>query len=63
MPKDYIDIVKDLKLDLVKDLGLMGWSKDGIFIQPNITAHQVQAIARLVAARHGRPEPVFYECR
>jgi hypothetical protein len=58
-PKIFIDIVKDLKLNLEKDLGITGWTPDGIFIRPEITIQQVQNIARLIHAKHGRKEPIF----
>jgi hypothetical protein len=54
-----MDVVKDLKLSLEKDLGITGWTKDGIFIRPEIEVRQVQNIARLVHAKHGRICPEF----
>jgi hypothetical protein len=56
----YIDIVHDLGLDPEKDLGIKGWNADGIFLNEVITVAQVQNIARLVHARHGRPCPKFF---
>ncbi len=53
-----IDIVKDLGLNL-KDLGVTGWTSDGIFLRDDITISQVQNIARLVHAKNGRPCPEF----
>jgi hypothetical protein len=58
-----VDLAKDLHLDLKKDLGVDSWSADGIFIRPDITIDQVQNIARLIHAKHGRPCPEFRECR
>jgi hypothetical protein len=58
-PKIFIDIVKDLKLNPEKDLGITGWTPDGIFIRPDITIQQVQTLARLIHAKHGRKEPIF----
>ena len=58
----FLDVEKDLGLDLKKDLGIFAWSKDGIFIRPDITVKQVQNIARLIHAKHGRPCPEFREC-
>jgi hypothetical protein len=57
--KIFIDIVKDLKLNPEKDLGITGWTPDGIFIRPDITIQQVQTLARLIHAKHGRKEPIF----
>jgi len=61
-PAEVVDVVKDLKLDLHKDLGCYSWTENGIFIRSDITIDQVQNIARLVAAKHGR-EVDFNECR
>jgi len=58
-----LDLEKDLKLDLKKDLGIYSWTADGIFIRPDITVDQVQNIARLVHAKRGRVCPKFLECR
>jgi hypothetical protein len=58
-PAKVLDLVKDLRLDLGRDLGCTAWTQDGIFIKPDITYTQIQNIARLVAAKHGRPAPVF----
>ena len=58
----FIDVEKDLKLNLEKDLGITGWTRDGIFIRPDITIKQVQNIARLIHAKHGRPCPDFRQC-
>ena len=58
-PAKVVDLVKDLHLDLEKDLGVTSWTADGIFIRPDIRVGQVQNIARLVAAKHGRPCPEF----
>jgi len=52
-PDAFINVTKDLKLDLKKDLGCMGWSPDGIFILPDITIDQVRNIRRLVEAKNG----------
>jgi hypothetical protein len=62
-PAGVVDLVKDLKLDLRKDLGVDSWTENGIFIRPDITIDQVQNIAKLVAAKNGCSEPVFRECR
>lgn len=58
----WIDVEKDLGLDLKKDLGCRGWDKNGIHILPEISIEQVRDIARLVAAKHGRGVN-FYEAR
>jgi hypothetical protein len=63
VPAGVVDIVADLGLDLKKDLGVTSWTADGIFIRDDITVDQVQNIARLVHAKHGRPCPEFRECR
>ncbi len=63
VPAVVVDLVKDLHLDLVKDLGVDSWTADGIFIRSDITVDQVQNIARLIHAKHGRPCPEFLECR
>ena len=52
----------DLHLDLRRDLGITAWSPDGIFIRSDITISQVQSIARLIHAKHGRPCPQFRGC-
>jgi hypothetical protein len=57
----FIDVEKDLGLSLRKDLGCYSWSRDGIMIRPDITIQQVQNIARLIHARHGRKCPPFNE--
>ena len=48
-----LDLAKDLKLDIRKDLGCIGFSPDGIFIHPDITIDQVRTIRRLVEAKRG----------
>ena len=53
-----IDIVKDLGLNL-KDLGVTGWTSDGIFLRDDIKISQVQDIARLIHAKYNRPCPEF----
>ena len=58
-PIKVLDVEKDLKLSLAKDLGVDSWTEDGIFIRPDITVGQVQTIARLIHAKHGRPCPEF----
>ena len=63
VPAGVVDVVKDLKLDMARDLGIYSWSVDGIFIRPDITIPQVQNIARMVHARRGRSCPAFNECR
>jgi len=50
-----LDLVKDLKLDMRKDLGVRAWTEDGIFIRDDITEGQVRAIRDLVAAKNGWP--------
>lgn len=55
----HLDIGKDLHLNLEKDLGITAWTADGIFIRPDIRIGQVQNIARLIHAKHGRPCPEF----
>ena len=60
LPDKYLDLAKDLKLDAGKDLGITGWTKDGIFIRPDITVEQVQNIARMIHAKHGRVCPPFF---
>mgnify|MGYP007070564962 CR=1 FL=1 len=60
----FLDIEKDLHLSLRKDLGIFAWSRDGIFIRPDITIDQVQNIARLIHAKRGRFNVTFpNECR
>lgn len=59
LPAKVVDLVKDLHLNLEKDLGVYGWTADGIFIRPDIRVDQVQNIARLVHAKNGRPCPEF----
>jgi hypothetical protein len=63
VPASVLDLVGDLKLSLEKDLGIYGWSADGIFIRPDISIDQVQNIARLIHAKNGCPCPEFRECR
>jgi hypothetical protein len=58
-----LDLVRDLKLNLEKDLGITAWSADGIFLRPEITVTQVQNIARLVHAKNGWGPPKFYEAK
>ena len=62
-PAKVVDLVRDLHLDLKKDLGCDSWTENGIFIRPDITVDQVQNIARLIHAKHNRPCPKFLECR
>lgn len=57
-----IDIVKDLGLSL-KELGITGWTSDGVFLLPDVTIQQVQNIARLIHAKNGRECPEFNECQ
>ena len=57
-----IDIVKDLGLNL-KELGITGWTENGIFLKDDVTIDQIQSIAKLIHARHGHPCPEFRECR
>jgi len=58
----WVDVEKDLGLDLRKDLGCRGWDANGIHILPDITVDQVRNIARLVAAKNGTTAS-FYEAR
>jgi hypothetical protein len=37
IPAKVVDLVKDLHLDLQKDLGVTAWTSDGIFIKDDIT--------------------------
>lgn len=55
----YLDLEKDLHLDLRKDLGIYAWTADGIFIRPDITVDQVRRIRSLVEARHGWPHRIY----
>jgi hypothetical protein len=57
-----LDLEKDLKLNLRKDLGVSSWTENGIMVLPEITVEQVRNIARLVHARNGRVCPTFNEC-
>lgn len=52
----------DLHLDMRRDLGITAWTPDGIFIRPDITIPQVQAIARLIHAKNGNRTPAFRSC-
>ena len=52
----------DLRLDLRRDLGITAWTPDGIFIRPDITIPQAQAIARLIHAKNGNKTPAFRSC-
>lgn len=54
-----LDLVKDLKLDLHKDLGVTAWTKNGIFIRDDITIDQVRNIRRIVEAKHGWPHRTY----
>ena len=63
VPAQVIDLVGDLNLNLSKDLGLKGWSENGIFLKPDISIDQIHNIARLIHAKNGRPCPEFRECR
>jgi len=54
-----LNLVKDLKLDLRKDLGISGWTSDGIFILPEITVQQVQNICSLIRAKNGSEQRVY----
>jgi hypothetical protein len=62
IPAKVLDLVKDLHLNIEKDLGIYGWTADGIFIRPDIRIGQVQNIARLVHAKNGRVCPEFRQC-
>lgn len=53
-PELIFDLARDLKLDMEKDLGIIGWTRDGIFIRPDITITQIRNIQKLVAAKNGR---------
>jgi len=50
-----IELEKELHLNLRKDLGLMGWTPQGVFILPDITIEQVRRVRRLVEAKNGWP--------
>jgi hypothetical protein len=54
-----VDLVKDLKLDLKKDLGIDSWSSSGIMIRPDITIQQVQNICSLVRAKNGSSQRIY----
>ena len=58
--KGCLDVEKDLKLSMDKDLGITGWTEDGIFIKPEITVDQVRNISRMIHAKNGWGVPVFY---
>lgn len=58
-PVTYIDLVKDLDLDLGKDLGLTGWDMNGAHLRDDITMDQVRRIRGLVEAKHGQPHRVY----
>ena len=59
----HLDLVKDLGINLGRDLGITSWTSDGVFLRHDITIDQVQNIARLIHAKHGRKCPEFKECR
>jgi hypothetical protein len=61
MGETYLDLEKDLKLDLKKDLGIFAWTPDGIFIRPDITIQQVRNIRRIVEAKHGWSHRTYEE--
>ena len=48
-----LDVEKDLGLKMDRDLGIYAWSRDGIFIRPDITIEQVRRIRGLVGAKNG----------
>jgi hypothetical protein len=54
-----VDLVKDLKLSLDKDLGITSWSENGIMIKPDITIQQVQNICSLIRAKNGSSQRVY----
>jgi hypothetical protein len=54
-----VDLVRDLKLDLKKDLGIDSWSSSGIMIRPDITIQQVQNICSLIRAKNGNAQRVY----
>ena len=54
-----LDLVKDLMLDLRKDLGITSWSENGIMITPEITVQQVQNICALIRAKRGSEQRVY----
>jgi hypothetical protein len=56
-----VDLVKDLHLDLQKDLGVTAWTSDGIFIRDDITIEQVRNIRRIVEAKHGWPHRTYVD--
>lgn len=55
----YLDLEKDLKLDLKKDLGITAWTADGIFIRDDIAISQVRAVRMLVEAKNGWPHRTY----
>jgi len=54
-PAKVLDLVKDLHLNMGRDLGCTAWTADGIFIRDDIQIEQVRSIRRVVEARHGWP--------
>jgi len=61
VPAKVVDLVKDLHLDLQKDLGVTAWTSDGIFIRDDITIEQVRNIRRIVEAKHGWPHRTYVD--
>lgn len=58
---DRLDL-EEMGVNLKKDLGISAWTPNGIMLNKDITIAQVQNIARLIHAKHGRPCPEFREC-
>ena len=54
-----LDLVKDLGLDLKKDLGITGWTPQGVFLCDVITVDQVRNLSRLVYAKNGWKQKIF----
>jgi hypothetical protein len=60
VPKpSYMNLEKDLKLSPEKDLGILGWTPDGIFIKDDISISQVRRIRSLVEAKHNWPHRTY----
>lgn len=55
----YMNIEKDLKLSPEKDLGILGWTPDGIFVRDDITITQARRIRSLVEAKHNWPHRTY----
>ena len=55
----YLDLEKDLHLDLKKDFGCFAVSRNGWCIRPDITIQQVRNIRRVVEAKNGWPHRTY----